>query len=251
MKKFLFAALMLALMGSAAFATDTRLETMGMGSFWYNGTYVPALNSVIKDDANISMYPSTINYYPNIFWGEIDSHEDYSSKSIYGDKDYFYKAGALFQLGDEEDPCVLGMHFSTVPYENTFNYNLYNYDSDDETNHRMNLYYGRKLSDMAFGFTFGYYHSSQINENVFTYTEEWETEDSVYTTNNSFDQYENSFTRYEFGFGLSPMEGKLDLALNLALTSWTNQDYRYIGNREPDSTTNSNDSGLVDITSCQ
>ena len=96
MKKFLFAALMLALMGSAAFATDTRLETMGMGSFWYNGTYVPALNSVIKDDANISMYPSTINYYPNIFWGEIDSHEDYSSKSIYGDKDYFYKAGALF-----------------------------------------------------------------------------------------------------------------------------------------------------------
>ena len=127
MKKLLFVIFIFAFVATSAFATDTRLESMGMGNFYYQGTYVPALNTVVKDDANISMYPSTINYYPNIFWGEIDSHYGYSvPKSIYGEKDYFYKVGALFQKGDEEDPWVLGMHFSTVPYVNPFDYNLYN-----------------------------------------------------------------------------------------------------------------------------
>ncbi len=226
MKKFLFVALMLTLMATSAFATDTRLETMGMGSFWYDGTFVPALNTVVKDNANISMYPSTINYYPNIFWGEIDSHEGYSSKSIYGENDYFYKVGALIQRGDDEDPWVFGMHFSTVPYENDFDHNLYNYDSDDQTNHRMNLYYGRNLSDMPFGFTFGYFRSSAKNEDVLEGDE--------------YNQYEDTYNRYEVGFGLSPMEGKLELALSLAMTGWTEKDYHFWNTGA--------DSGLVDDT---
>ena len=87
MKKLLLLTVLLTfIIGMSATASDTRLETMGMGSFWYDGTFVPALNTVVKDDANISMYPSTINYYPNIFWGEINALEGYT-KSLEGQKD--------------------------------------------------------------------------------------------------------------------------------------------------------------------
>ncbi|MCP4703624.1 MAG: hypothetical protein GY865_03360, partial [candidate division Zixibacteria bacterium] len=224
-KLLLLTVLLTFIIGMSASATETRLESMGMGDFWFDGTYVTALNTVVKDDANISMYPSTINYYPNIFWGEVDSHEYYYySKSIYDRNDFFYKAGALFQKGDKDDPFVFGFHFSTVPYESDFNHNLYNYDDDEQTNHRMNLYYGRNLSDMPFGFTFGYYRSSAKNENDLN---------SSITS-----QYEDSYNRYEFGFGLSPMEGKLELALSLAMTGWTDKDYE----------TYTNGSGVVDET---
>ena len=55
--------LTLFILGSTGLATDTRILSMGH------------VNNIVKDDANIWMYPSTINYYPNIFKGEIG--EDY------------------------------------------------------------------------------------------------------------------------------------------------------------------------------
>jgi len=228
MKKILFAISVLVLLGVSAYASETRLETMGMGNFYYNGTYVKSINTIIKDYANIEMYPSTINYYPNLFWGQIDACYDDDSKSIDGYNDYFYKAGALFQLG-EKNPWVLGAHFSTMPYENPFDHDLDNYDSNQQTNHRLNLYYGRNLSNIPFGFTLGYYRSSQINEDV---------QDSTF-----YNQYEDTYNRYEFGFGISPMSGKLDLALSLAMTSWTDKFYHYFGDGAGNV-----DSGLVDDT---
>lgn len=228
MKKLLLTFIIFSFVVMSASATDTRLETMGMGSFWYDGTFVPALNTVVKDDANISMYPSTINYYPNIFWGEIDGLNGGSSKSIEGRKDFFYKAGAIFQKNEDDDePCTFGMHFSTVPYQGSFYHNLNNYNSSTQTNHRINLYYGRNLSGMPFGFTLGYFRSSAINEDVL----------NTSITN----QFEDTYNRYELGFGLSPMEGKLEVALNVALTNWVDKRYHTFGDANADN-------GVVDET---
>ncbi|MFH2037176.1 MAG: hypothetical protein ABIJ45_12295 [Candidatus Zixiibacteriota bacterium] len=212
MKKILITFCVLAFMASMAQATESRLESMGMGNFWVDGYYYNSYNSIIKDDANIGLYPSTINYYPNIFWGEVQYNDaiEWSTKSWWGNNDYFYKAGALFQIG-EDNPWVLGAHFSTVPY-GSYYFDLDNYDDwTGGTNHKLNLYYGRNLSDMPFGFTFGYYNSSyDMTEN----------DDSSYYYGYN---YEYKFNRMEFGFGLSPMEGKLDLALGFGLDSWTDK----------------------------
>ena len=63
MKKLLtFTVLCLFVLGSMAFATNTRVLTMGEA------------NNIVKDEANIFLYPSTINYYPKLFVGEYNMH---------------------------------------------------------------------------------------------------------------------------------------------------------------------------------
>ncbi len=234
MKKLLITFCLVAFAASMAFASEARLDAMGMGSFYFDGDLMSSPNSIIKDDANIGMYPSTVNYHPNIFWGEIEHNEAVEwggPKSWHGYSDYFYKAGALFSTGDD-DPCVFGVYFSTVPYDGYY-FDLDEYDDwHSGTNHKINFYYGRNISDMPFGFTFGYYGS--------TYEQMENNDSSYYYDYNE----EHAFSRYEFGFGLSPMEGKLDLALSLALTSWTNKEWEdAFGDGA-----GGNDSGLVDQT---
>lgn len=226
MKRYvLFGLFLVFLSGSLATASDTRLETMGMGDFYYNFTPLYSPNCIIKDEANIGMYPSTVNYYPKYFFAEVHDIYDDAAQS-YGVSDVFYKAGAIFPLGTREKPWVLGAHFSTVPYQNPlFTYVNQRYLG---TNHKIDLYYGRYLGGNPFGFTFGYYGSSEENKDTTT-----------------INNYEQSLARYELGFGVSLMSQKLDLAFMLAFDSWKTTAYQ----AAPDAIVDLNKpSGGTDIT---
>jgi hypothetical protein len=191
-------------MGSMAYATDTRVISMG------------EVNGVVKDNANIWMYPSTINYYPNIFLGEVGDQGLGGTKADY---DEMCQVGAHFGFGQDGDkPWVLGAYFSDDPYYHDI---VAWWDKTEiAADQRINLFYGRNLGEMPFGFFLGYYSDGDKNE------------DEDETVN-----YEDGLSRYEFMFGLSPMEGKLDVSFGIAMTSWTDKDYRVYGAN----------SGLVDI----
>jgi len=210
MKKLLLFSLVMAfVLGSLAFATDTRVETMGMGNLNYFYDQSTVTNSVLKDDANIWLYPSTINNYPNLFAAEITANTYYYSKDVYSDLPLF-KVGANLQGGGEDAPFVIGAYFSTVPY---YHY-LAPFDPPgdyffNERNQRIDLFYGRNLGDIPFGINFQFYNSGYKNEDA-----------------DETDNYEQSLSRYELSLGISPMEGKADLAVGVAMTTWTDKDYQ-------------------------
>jgi len=191
---------------SSVWATETRVETMGMGPVYLYDMPLQSPNCIIMDEYNIGMYPSTINYFHNYFFAEINRMND-DSPSGYGFPGTFYKAGAIFKLGNERKPWYLGAHFSTMPYVHSM-YNFSNFYWDDGATHKLTLYYGRMLGALPFGFTFGYYGSSNKNE------------DDDETSN-----FENSLTRYEIGFGLSALDSALDLAFQLNMTTWKDEYY--------------------------
>jgi len=186
----IFSVLIAFIFGAMAYATETRVMTMG------------DVNNVVKDDANILLYPSTINYYPKLFLGEVSS-----SGPAKAANDWLYKVGANMQFGEESEyPWVLGAYFSTEPFNSEIlgDYRGLNFNNDN----RISLYYGRVFGETPFGFNFNFYNQSAKNED--------DTADYNYTY---------SLSRYEFVFGISPMEKKLDLAAGIALTTWTDQDY--------------------------
>ena len=112
-------------------ATETRVMTMGN------------VNHIVKDDANIKLFPSTINYYPNIFVGEIGDDFNGPTKDDY---DEMCEVGVHWQFGaDSDNPWVLGLYFSDEEY-----YHWILDKTEEDADHRIDLYYGRKLSDMPF-----------------------------------------------------------------------------------------------------
>lgn len=210
MKKLLTGIILCAFLFSGmVMATETRTLTMGN------------VNGIVKDEANVLMFPSTINYYPKLVGGEIRSSEDYVNKSN-GDEfmtDFFVH----WTFAENSNPMTLGTYFYTnddgirwpyilqdeppfyldwSPAEYFDFYDKKNFN--DLSNRRIVLTYGRKLNDMPFGFTFDYTSAKQ------------EEVDTI-TSNND---YKNSLSRFGFTFGLSPMEGQLDLAAGIAFTSW-------------------------------
>lgn len=191
MKRMLILSVLIAfLFGAMAYATETRVMTMG------------EVNNVVKDDANILLYPSTINYYPKLFIGEVSSSGP--SKAT---EDWLYKVGANMQFDEESEyPWVVGAYFSTEPYNSSLlSYYRSIYFGNDN---RISLYYGRVLGEMPFGFNFNFYNQSAKNE------------DDTASYN-----YTRSLSRYEFVLGISPLEKKLDLAAGIAFTTWTDQEY--------------------------
>jgi hypothetical protein len=190
MKRMLiFSVLIAFLLGAMAYATETRVLTMGDA------------NNIVKDEANILLYPSTINYYPKLFIGEVQSS---------GTKDatpWMYKVGANMLFGESsETPWVVGAYFSTERYNSEILNDIrgFNFNNDN----RISLYYGRIFGETPFGFNFNFYNQSSKNED--------DTADYNYTW---------ALSRYEFGFGISPLEKKLDLAAGIALTTWSDQTY--------------------------
>ena len=184
MKKLLiFAVLGMFMLGSMAYATNTRVMTMGDA------------NNIVKDEANIWLYPSTINYYPNMFIGEFWGYDGEYDETM------LYEVGAhLLFCEDSEKPMIMGFYFAQEEYEHELldAYAEDNYMHDTDASRAINLFYGRELSGMPFGFYFGYWFDSDKNE------------DSLPSQN-----MEWGLTRYEFGFGLSPMSKKLDLSLGI------------------------------------
>lgn len=181
-KLLLFTVLLAFLLGSLATATEFRTRTMGFA------------NNVVKDIDNIWLYPSTINDYPRLLTLAVDGSIDYM--------------GAHFQFGqDSETPWVLGGYFADEllwpevldPYFGE----VPEVDGVNVDNRRIALFYGRQLGEMPFGFMLDLTHSSQTND--------WPDNDVT----------ERSFAKYKFGFGLTTMEGKLDLGAELGLMTWT------------------------------
>lgn len=163
---------------------SARVETMG---------YV---NNIVKDVANIYLFPSTVNFYPNEFYGEFYD----------GD---FDAAGATFRF-NENNPWVMGAFFSEDDYYHT----VLNYSGPDKAtspyaDSRIHLFYGRYLNDMPFGFGLSIFGDAQKQEN-----------DTV-----SASSYERSLRRYEIALGISPMEQKMDIGLRVGFTSWTEKEY--------------------------
>jgi len=219
MKRLLtFTILLVMVLGGMVLATDTRVNTMG------------DVNMIVKDEANVFLFPSTVNYYPKLFAAEIGERWFY-----YWDKQdeydvYLNRVGAHFLLGEKsEAPWVIGAYFDTRPYfismaqYTEWWYGYYGSKDADEgswtTNHKITALVGHEFNGIPVGMSISLYGMSEENADT--------------TTSNNF---EASYTRYEFSFGLSPMQKKLDLGIGVAFTSW--KDKWYYNSTE----------GVIDIT---
>lgn len=192
MKRLLiFSVLCAFVLGGIAYATETRVLTMGDA------------NGIVKDEANVMIYPSTVNYYPKLFVGEYQSGPEFSI------------VGGHFRFAEDSKPMVIGAYFSTEPpYWPSIlsSLGLGTRPTDGETppatldNRRIIFLYGREISGTPFGFKFNYDQASE----KYNYPAP------------AADQTERSIMRMGFMFGLSP--SNFDLSAGISLTSWTDKD---------------------------
>jgi hypothetical protein len=205
MKRLLtFTVLLTVLIGGAVFATDTRVNTMGN------------VNTIVKDEANVFQFPSTVNYYPKLFLAEVGERNYFFPKQDQYDV-YLNQVGAHFQLDQKsETPWVVGAYFDTRTFMPSIAqyidwWHEYTKDAGEgswSTNHRITAVVGREFNAMPVGFILSYYNMGQKNE------------DTMVSNN-----YDESFSRFEFSFGLSPMQKKLDLGFGVAFTTWKDKDF--------------------------
>ncbi len=187
MKRLLTVTLVLLLvMSASAFATGTRVLTMGDN------------NTILEDDANIWLFPGRMFNYPNLAIGEFSGND-------------FNEFGIHWKFS-EDNPWVLGTYFSTLPFvepEDYFGNDLVIWDFPGSggtlpSNRRVDLFYGRQLNSTNLGIHVGYINSSRSYDTA--------------------DKTEEKFSRYLFGFGLTSGSGDWDLAGELVLGSWTDKD---------------------------
>jgi hypothetical protein len=191
---------------SAGNATLTRTLTMGDA------------NTIVHDEANIWYFPQTLYDYPEMVIGEF--YNDYY-EGYYGSED-FTDIGIHYKFG-EKKPFVLGLYFTKQqPYyiPNTYSED---YDLTVQDNRRIDLFYSRMLGGHKFGFHFDYIHGGSKYDN--------DTTAAGYGFN---DHSEEAITRYGFNFGLTPNNGKMDLAVGLRLLSWTDKNYEGKDQSKPD-----------------
>ena len=182
MKKFLLITLTLVLAFTiACFATETRVTTLG------------EVNHIVKDDYNIFLFPSTINYYKTMALAEVKGMGD------------LYRIGGHYDLG--EDNGVLGVYIDEVGLDlagyidpATGNPYIPDPDGDYMVDNRLNIFYGRPFGDNLFGVNLSYFGDS------------YKVEDT--------DKTEESTSAFGFNLGLTMAE-KLDIAAGIGFTSWT------------------------------
>ena len=154
-------------------ATETRVMSMG------------GVNNIVRDDANITLYPQTVALYDGLFTIESDNED-------------FYNMGANWAMGDD----VLGVYFSQEDYETYFS----NSDGDYWMDNRIGLVYGRQMGENPFGIALNYYCNSFKNEDA-----------------DADDNYEQKMGRIEFLAGATLMDGALDLAAGFGMNMWTDE----------------------------
>jgi len=179
-------------------ATDTRVMTMGDN------------NNVLLDDANIWLYPSRTFEYPNLAIGEFSN---YSSET-------FNQFGIHWKFGTD-NPFVLGTYFTTLPATyptNLMGGNIVPFDFSLLQNRRIDLFYGRVISNYNFGMHFSLTHSSQIHE----------------LTTPAVDNQIESFGYYNFDVGLTPTTDKWDVAVAFGIGTWTDESASGGTQTEPD-----------------
>ncbi len=177
MKKLLFSALALTLIFAlAGWATETRVWTLGDA------------NNILKDEANVMLYPSTINLYRGLVLGEVASGMD------------LYSIGAHYDMG--EGKSVIGLYVSSIGWPRGAG--APDPDGDDATDNKLNLFYGRPFGDTQFGMALAFY------------------QDSYKVDGDDANQTEESNMNLGIKLGLTLQE-KLDLALGIMYGTWTNK----------------------------
>lgn len=199
MKKVLiFSTVLLLMMGASSSATDTRVVTMGDN------------NLVVIDDANIWLFPSRVFEYPNLAVGEFSNQ---------GGND-FTQFGIHWKFGSD-NPIVLGTYFTDLPAavpDDLVGGSLVPFDFGLFDNRRIDFFYGNELGDFKFGSRFSIYNSGREYNDA----------------NSAFGQSKESFGYYDFDFGLTSGSGSWDLAVNVAMGSWTDEDSAGATETEPD-----------------
>lgn len=141
MKKLLFLIVMMAfIIGLSAFASDTRVTTMGN------------VNNTVKDEANIWLYPHTITSYPKLFTAEYSSGSDFSMIGVHR------------QMKDDDDAPVCGFYFyenSPILFGAT---NQPTMGGSTLPNRRISAFYGTQLGGRPFGVALNYTQASQESE---------------------------------------------------------------------------------------
>jgi hypothetical protein len=211
MKKILLLTIfVLLLMSLSSLATDTRVLTMGEN------------NTILLDDANIWLFPSRINNYPDLVFAEV-SYGIYKNDKQYGDyTEPITRMGINWKFGGDK-PWVLGTYFHNNDYYDEFPYGEQSifpswsimpwhgpyygsYENQSYSNRRLDLFWGYMMGENLLGVHFGYTHSSDKDEDLLT---------------PSISLNERGFGKYDFLVGLTMMEGKLDLAAGIELFTFT------------------------------
>ena len=185
MKKLIFITLILTLvLAMSAFASRTRVLTMGNN------------NTILVDDANIWQFPSRINDYPGLAIAEIAT----------GDVAQF---GIHWRYNDD-NPWVLATYFDNMAplqTDDLMGGNLVPFDFALLDNRRINLLYGRMMGGNAFGARFSITHSSRDS-----------------TSNPPVASIKESFGYYQLTLGLTSAARDWDVAFNLGVGSWTDEE---------------------------
>lgn len=190
MKRSIILAVALVLMlGANSMATETRTLTMGDN------------NMVLLDDANIFIFPSRVNEYPNLAVGEFSGND-------------FNKFGIHWKFGDD-NPWVWATYISTesatlpmdlrggslVPWDGIWGGGA----GTLPPNHRIQSIYGREIGGHKFGFGLNWMRSGHNDD----YSNE---------------QSQESYNSFGIMFGLTEMTGLWDVVLDVNLGSWTDED---------------------------
>ena len=185
MKKLLFSALALTLIFAlTASATDTRVKTLGEA------------NNILKDEANIFLYPSTINMYRGMVLGEVDN----SYYDQYGEA--LYRVGAHYDFG--EGKGVVGLYIDNRPQDIWWAPQQPDPGPNTGIDNRLDLFYGRPFGDTQFGMRLMLHSDSYKSE----------------AEGNSTEQ-KNMDLGLQLGLTL---QEKLDLAAGFNFLTWTNKD---------------------------
>ena len=178
MKKLLFCALSLTLiLALAGWATETRVFTLGNA------------NNILKDDANILLYPSTINLYRALVLSEVDGSG-------------LYKVGAHYDFG--EGKGVVGLYIDKTRLGLSWGAAQPDPFDTGGIDNRLNLFYGRPFGETLFGMALSLYSNS-------------------YKSETSGDNSEESNFDLGLQLGLTLQE-KLDLTAGFGYGSWTYKD---------------------------
>ncbi len=178
MKRILLATLALTLiLVLAGWATETRVLTLGNA------------NNIVKDEANILLYPSTINMYRAIVLGEVNTSG-------------LYKVGAHYDFG--EGKGVIGLYVDKTPLGIWWPPQQPDPTPNTGVDNRLNLFYGRPFGTTQFGLALSLNSDS-------------------YKSETSGDNTEQKNMDLGLQVGLTLQE-KLDLTLGFNMLTWTNTD---------------------------
>jgi hypothetical protein len=169
----LFCILALAI-ASTAIATETRVLTLG------------EVDDIIRDDANVQMYPQTIRMYPNFGVAEIMGAN-------------FHTSGWHMTHGD----FTMGSYWTTEEWAD--GYQPFDFDGDGTMglDQKFSLIYGRDLAGMPFGFSFELFANKDENKGA--------------------SQALNSGLGMKIGAGVTLMEA-LETSIGFGMYSWESKD---------------------------